>query len=178
MRRLFTILAALSLMLCIATAVIWVRSAWRNDMICRWTPRWGSSVTSSWGRVSFAYTRYYRVLHPTAASRWIRISAPRSGTEQPRDGILGFSYGSMNWVYLGSTTGLPSERTTDMSVPHWFVMGVAAVLPSLWFRRRRRIIQRGVLGLCMACGYDLRASKERCPECGMAMADRAGEDAR
>ena len=34
---------------------------------------------------------------------------------------------------------------------------------SLLFHRRRK---RKKLGLCLKCGYDLRASKDRCPECG------------
>ncbi|MCZ6655619.1 MAG: hypothetical protein O7D91_21635 [Planctomycetota bacterium] len=43
------------------------------------------------------------------------------------------------------------------------VFGAASaflVLP--WYRRRKR----RKLGLCPDCGYDLRGSKDRCPECG------------
>ena len=38
-----------------------------------------------------------------------------------------------------------------------------SLLPALVCRKRKK------LGLCLKCGYDLRASKDRCPECGMEM---------
>ena len=40
-----------------------------------------------------------------------------------------------------------------------------AVLGSIRLETKR---ERVASGLCLACGYDLRASPERCPECGTA----------
>jgi hypothetical protein len=56
--------------------------------------------------------------------------------------------------------------------PHWFVVILFGVLPLLNVRRR---LTRGRLlrhGLCQACGYDLRATLDRCPECGTAKPTR------
>jgi hypothetical protein len=73
-----------------------------------------------------------------------------------------------------------SEKATHiplaLALPYWFLCLLAAPLPLAWtirFRRRQRIARRSALGLCIACGYDLRATPDAgggtlpiCPECG------------
>lgn len=62
-----------------------------------------------------------------------------------------------------------------LTAPHWAALGLLLVAPGVqvWaYQRRRREVLRRTHGLCLQCGYDLRASKERCPECGTPIPDR------
>lgn len=64
----------------------------------------------------------------------------------------------------------PLENTWLIAMPLWVFMLVLAagpmmyLIPALRRRRRRR------RGLCGPCGYDLRVTPARCPECGIAPA--------
>jgi hypothetical protein len=51
-----------------------------------------------------------------------------------------------------------------MGAPHW-VVAPALLLPSvLWVARKYR--RKRESGKCRKCGYDLRATPDKCPECG------------
>jgi hypothetical protein len=58
-------------------------------------------------------------------------------------------------------------------LPNWFVVVLAAILPALRLRTALRTRRRHCSGLCRVCGYDLRATPNRCPECGTCAASLA-----
>ena len=79
------------------------------------------------------------------------------------------SDGAWTDVRSGKMTSEPGKVSFECHLPHWLVVTLIGGL--MWFllrpmRRARRMRRRQAAGLCGNCGYDLRGSRDKCPECG------------
>lgn len=134
----------------------------------------GTLLTAAWG-ISYWRFFYYNVpTHPVAfqvvSSHGVLIGAefPTAEWAAPfryepdrRLFFLGFGY---------EHRPAPSGSVRRFFLPHWFLIALLLLYPLYWFRHTEFWLsqkrQRQAYGLCVQCGYDLRASTERCPECG------------
>jgi hypothetical protein len=164
----------LSLLLGLATAALWVRSYHKSDFVGRGGERgWYGALSMS------GLFRFERASYPRISPGW-RIES----YDTPGGGLW-------NEVQSGASTAWQKmgfhRRTVDYKfdgkhmrysiyLPHWLLCavfgvpvigGIAIRLAGHQKRRRAR------LGLCISCGYDLRASPQRCPECGRVHAGSA-----
>ena len=57
----------------------------------------------------------------------------------------------------------------SVQAPLWLPFIIAAIPTAILWRRDRHTVKPGC---CRVCGYDLRASKKTCPECGTAINER------
>jgi hypothetical protein len=68
-----------------------------------------------------------------------------------------------------------SGREYELRLPLWLLCLLFATAPARVihrYRRDRTMKRRSAASRCTACGYDLRATPGRCPECGTAAATR------
>ena len=175
----FKVVCALSLLLCLALAALWVRSYWHTDQA--WVEHWNLySFTSSRGRVAGEKSSLFELIETfdaRSSSMNVRNGTPRPYSQSVRAGVgpspdpqlffRTWSRGRFGFLAYHSL-GIGSE-TKGIAVPDWALLLLAAALPVSWLLglRRRRRRWRITRNLCARCGYDLRASRGRCPECGM-----------
>ena len=116
---------------------------------------------SGWG-VELAAGQVQTYVHEDGSAAW------RSGATPVTIDALGSDW----WSPEGPAKPEPGQAMTayGVSAPVRLLLLVLATMPLGWLahtaRRRARHRRRVTSGLCVRCGYDLRASPERCPECG------------
>ena len=181
-RRLVHLLTALSLLLCAAAFVLWVRSYIRLDVVGR-TSMWPEGANWYWRNWHFRsadgglrlMSDGFLINSPTFADQWAqevgqgywRAYEPgEMGPREPFPGNLWFDFWSQR---RGSDRPGPEVIYSDrlnVRVPYWLPVLLTATAPLFLFLRRRRNRSRVRDNLCSACGYDLRATPTLCPECG------------
>jgi len=102
---------------------------------------------------------------------WNRWASPADG--QPEHRAPGLP---VRTIAAHCWHGFGLQRVADgtqswwrVVMPLWLLTLAAAVLTGFAVRREMKYLrerQRIANRRCIACGYDLRASKDRCPECG------------
>ncbi len=156
-RILINALTILSLLLCVGTSVLWGRSHFNRDIFgYAFGPGFNRSVSlaSQRAQISISYswgtTGYYPGGLSWATDEWpyaeFSPSWRRFGIESPVR-RSGYSY---RQAYL----------------PHWSLAVLFGVLPTIYLLRKIRSRRLKRIGHCPTCGYDLRATPDRCPECG------------
>ncbi len=89
------------------------------------------------------------------------------GADTPEYGFAGLGWTRRGPVPSPVSSPFPFARQYDsVTVPFWFVGGLLVVVPAAFLLRSRRRQRAVRLGQCRTCGYDLRATPDRCPECG------------
>jgi hypothetical protein len=180
-RILLHAVTVLSLLLCVAMIALWVRSYWVQDRLSFHSPNytWHGRVVrqdlltfhSEWGvcqiqqwrwtgkgpytEEGFGWERYPSFNHKFYGSPLNRLGFRFEliSGDAPSDDEVEYSVTGVN-------------EGADIHVPHWAVALSTAVLALRLLHRCIRRRRRRTANQCIACGYDLRATPDMCPECG------------
>jgi hypothetical protein len=181
-RTLIDTAAWVSLALLAATLFLWVRGFWLDEhlraypdtahrlhTVVLWTYRNGFCLADMQAESTPENVAGY-AQERSHTPRW--TSRPGGGAGWER----GFSPVNVRWkvagfAWLRSPSGNPWRPWRSFAFPAWFPALAFGVLPTLAVVRRLRR-RCHPAGCCQHCGYDLRATPDRCPECGRA-ANRA-----
>ena len=153
-RLLFGFLSLLSLLLCLAMALMWWPSYHKQFYVTH------IAWPQSYQRIS---------LHQGRLNGWAVMQNMRDRPEgwyvaTVPTGTMGAGEG---WGFRFDSIQRPGYSHRSLMVPLWFACPLTALPTALWLfafaRRRRRVLS----GHCVVCGYNLTGNVSgKCPECG------------
>lgn len=210
LRHLFTVTSVVSLLLCLATVVLWVRGDGRAEgwyyypsppsgYRVQWIISWGDDGCLSIDRYILPggdgmYRRTVEFFSDAISSPFwnprpaadlltnTRVAAFKYHGNSKEQVLRTKPVTALNFLgiqYIGRD--IESGRFADgepftapgehsLRLPLYYLFVFFSVLPAVWVRRALRQRRLSRIGKCTHCGYDLRASTDRCPECGTPIA--------
>ena len=183
-------MSGLSLSLFAAVVLLWVRSTGRYDYVkCSMKGKRAAYSASRWtaassfdGRLDLIAGYFPLVVEegpdgPFVVSDWqverdtteaVHVIDTHDSWERWRLSTYAGHFGFAYW-----RCARQNSESRGVTIPYWAVLLLLAIAPAraLWRARRSRWRLRA--GRCRTCGYDLRATHHRCPECGTAVATEA-----
>jgi len=171
-RCLFNVFVVVSLLLFVVAMTLWVRSYYRKDDILFPHPsgsNWAYVLKTYPGTLDLGTLQMWDA--PLDAPHWKteKVDALEMRLSRYWDSehlTFGFAYIRTGFIGRTGSNTKYFGQWRELFASFWNFCVLTTIAPGIFVWQATRKAKRRGSGFCSICGYDLRATPDRCPECG------------